>query len=289
MFDRLKRIWFSRVLSLLLLAVFSCGVMVACTSTTTSNGDFPAELTFATEDDYPPFDFLKDGKHVGYNQELLDLVAQNAPFKIKQEVLPWQGILAGVASGKYAATNAAASILEERAKSVAFTMPTAESTNHYVKRKGDTSINSVQDFAGKNIGVQQGGATATLLETVIKPELQQTGKEVGEVSQYGAFTEAYTDLENQRIDIVINNIVALSQLVKQKPDVYQVGGQVGPTIYAGWAVNQSNPKLLEFLNTQFAELKSSGKMKALQEKWLGVSFDLPDRPQLPGGVTIPAS
>jgi polar amino acid transport system substrate-binding protein len=283
-----KRSWFSRVLGLLLLAMMSCFAVVACTSATTSNGDFPAELTFATEDDYPPFDFLKDGKHTGYNQELLDSVAQKAPFKIKQEVLPWQGILAGIASSKYAASNAAASILEERVKSVNFTMPTTELTNHFLIRKGE-SIKTVQDFAGKNIGVQQGGATATMLEKVIKPELQKSGKDVGNVSQYGAFAEAYKDLENKRVDVVINNIVALTQLVQQKPNVYEIGAQVGPTIYAGWAVNKSNKKLLDFLNTQLAELKTSGKMKELQQKWLGVTFELPDAPKLPGGVDIPAS
>lgn len=168
-------------------------------------------------------------------------------------------------------------------------MPTTELTNHYLTRKGDESIKSVQDFAGKNIGVQQGGATATMLETVIKPELAKSGKTLGNVAQYGAFAEAYQDLANKRIDVVINNIVALSQLVKEKPDLYEVGEQVGPTIYAGWAVNKSNTKLQEFLNTQLASLKSSGKMKELQEKWLGVTFDLPDEPQLPGGKPIPAS
>jgi polar amino acid transport system substrate-binding protein len=283
--------WISKTLSLVLLTAFTCFIVVACANpnASESGGDFPAEVIFATEDDYPPFDFLKDGKHVGYNQAMLDLVAANAPFKIKQEILPWQGILAGIASGKYAASNAAASILEERIGAVAFTMPTTELTNYYLKRKGDESIKSFEDFAGKNIGVQQGGATFTMVEEVIKPELAKSGKDVGNVSQYGAFAEAYQDLANERIDVVINNVVALSQLVKEKPDVYELGEQVGDTIYAGWAVNKSNVKLLEFLNAQFAEIKASGKMKELQEEWLGVAFDLPDEPQLPGGKPLPAA
>ncbi len=78
--------------------------------------------------------------------------------------MPWQGILVGVASGRYAATNAAASILEERAKAVDFTMPTAKLTNFYLKRKDDDSIKSINDFAGKKIGVQQGGATDAVID-----------------------------------------------------------------------------------------------------------------------------
>ncbi|HEY9645973.1 MAG TPA: transporter substrate-binding domain-containing protein [Chroococcidiopsis sp.] len=269
--------------------LLTCFVAVACNAPESGSGGFPAELTFATEDDYPPFDFQKDGKHVGYNQDLLDLVAQNAPFKIKQEIIPWQGVLAGIASGKYAASNAAASVLEERIKSVNFTMPTTELTNYYLKRKGDESIKSIADFAGKNIDVQQGGSTAIMVSTVIKPELAKSGKDVGNVAEYGAFAEAYQDLENKRIDIVINNIVALSQLVKEKGDIYEIGTQIGPTIYAGWTVSKNNPQLLEFLDTELGKLKASGKMKELQEQWLGTTFELPDEPQLPGGVPLPAA
>lgn len=290
MISRLQRMrWLPKTLSLVFLMLLTCFVSVACSGSSTSDGGFPAELTFATEDDYPPFDFQQDGKHVGYNQDMLDLVAQNAPFTIKQEVIPWQGVLAGIASGKYAASNAAASVLEERLEAVNFTMPTTELTNYFLKRKGDESIKSIADFAGKNIGVQQGGATATMVDEVIRPELAKTGQDVGNVAEYGAFAEAYQDLENKRVDIVVNNIVALSQLVKEKGDVYEVGTQVGPTIYAGWTVSKNNPQLLEFLNTELGKLKSSGKMKELQEKWLGVAFDLPDEPQLPGGVPLPAS
>ncbi|MDX2215847.1 MAG: transporter substrate-binding domain-containing protein [Oculatellaceae cyanobacterium bins.114] len=290
MISRLRGMrWLPKTLSLVFLMLLTCFVAVACSSSSTSDSGFPAELTFATEDDYPPFDFQQDGKHVGYNQDMLDLVAANAPFTIKQEIIPWQGVLAGIASGKYAASNAVASVLEERLDAVNFTMPTTELTNYFLKRKGDDSIKAIADFAGKNIGVQQGGATAVMVDEIIRPELAKTGQDVGNVAEYGAFAEAYQDLENKRIDIVINNVVALSQLVKEKGDIYEIGTQIGPTIYAGWTVSKNNPQLLEFLNTELGKLKASGKMKELQEKWLGIAFDLPDEPQLPGGVPIPAS
>jgi len=214
---------------------------------------------------------------------------KNAPFKIKQEVLPWKGILAGVASGRYAATNAAASILEERAKAVDFTMPTAMLTNFYLKRKDDDSIKSINDFAGKKIGVQQGGATAALIDTAVQPELNKSGGKLGNVAQYGAFAEAYQDLTNKRIDVVLNNIVALSQLVKEKPDLYEIGEQVGPEIFAGWAVKKGNKEMLEFFNTELGKLKKSGEMQKLQQKWLNVTFDnLPNQPKLPGGAPVPS-
>ncbi|MBE9178948.1 transporter substrate-binding domain-containing protein [Oculatella sp. LEGE 06141] len=282
----------NRVIRLLILMVLTCSVAIACSSNTgsTGAGDLPSEITVATEDDYPPFDFQQEGKHVGYNQDLLELLTRDAPFQVKQEVLPWQGILAGVASGKYDATSASVTILEERASAVDFTMPTTELTNFFLKRKGDSAINTVQDFANKNIAVQQGGATAQLLEDVVKPELEKSGATLGNVAEYGSFADAYTDLTNKRVDIVINNIVALSQVVQAKPDLYELGEQVGPTLYAALGVNKNNKPLLDFFNTQLAKYKASGEIQALQSKWLNVSFDnLPDEPLLPDGTSLSES
>src|SRR6266571_931306 len=58
-------------------------------------------MIVATEDDYPPFEFVVDGKPMGYDHELLTILRKSAGFEVRQEILPWQGILPGVASGKY--------------------------------------------------------------------------------------------------------------------------------------------------------------------------------------------
>ena len=58
-------------------------------------------MTVATEDDYQPFEFTKDGKPTGYDQELLEMFKKKAGFEIRQDIIPWTGILPGVTTGKY--------------------------------------------------------------------------------------------------------------------------------------------------------------------------------------------
>src|SRR5438552_6181648 len=119
-------------------------------------------MVVATEDDYPPFEYVVNGKPMGYDHALLALLRKSTPFEIRQEILPWQGILPGVASGKYDAAVTAAVITDERAKSLDFTMPISESTMAYVKRKGDTSIKSLKDLAARPAGCRPGGPTSTV-------------------------------------------------------------------------------------------------------------------------------
>jgi polar amino acid transport system substrate-binding protein len=239
-------------------------------------------MIVATEDDYPPFEFVVDGKPMGYDHELLSVLRKSAGFEIRQEILPWQGILPGVASGKYDVALSAAVITDERVKSLDFTLPISESTMAYVKRKGDASIKSLTDLSGKTLGVQQGGASFQVLPE-LEVELKKTGGKLGNVVQYGAFSEAYQDLVNRRLDAVIHNIVSLSTLVSEKPDVFELGQRVGRKSYAAWAVQKNNKSLADFLNAFLTQQKSNGTYKQLQLKWLKITFDdLPNQPLLPG-------
>src|SRR6516165_12303032 len=115
-------------------------------------------LIAATEDDFRPFEFVKDGKPTGFDNELIEDLRKYAPFEIKQQILPWTGILAGVSTTKYDVAITAAIITKERKQSLDFTSPIADATHYYVKRKDDKSISSIKDLNGKTVGVQAGSA-----------------------------------------------------------------------------------------------------------------------------------
>src|SRR6195256_6774790 len=85
-------------------------------------------LIVATEDDFRPFEFVKDGKPTGFDNELLEDLRKFSPFEVKQEIIPWTGLLAGVSTGKYDVALTAAIITKERKKSLDFTSPIAAAT-----------------------------------------------------------------------------------------------------------------------------------------------------------------
>ena len=58
-------------------------------------------MTVATEDDFRPFEFTLNGKPTGYDQELLELFKKKVGFEVRQDIIPWTGILPGVSTGKY--------------------------------------------------------------------------------------------------------------------------------------------------------------------------------------------
>jgi polar amino acid transport system substrate-binding protein len=233
-------------------------------------------MVVATEDDYKPFEFMEDGKPTGFDNELLAEFRKTAGVEIRQQVIPWTGLLAGVSTGKYDVAVTAAMITKERVKSLDFSMPIADSTHFYVKRKSDDSIKDIKDLNGKTVGVQSGSAQAEKLPE-LEAVLAQTGGKLGKVVQYTSYPEAYQDLALKRVDFVINTIINLRSLVKDKPDTFELGQAVSSRTVPGWAVQKGNSELLALINDFLAEQKKNGNLAKLQEKWLGQSFpDLPE-------------
>ncbi|WP_375463984.1 transporter substrate-binding domain-containing protein [uncultured Methylobacterium sp.] len=235
-------------------------------------------MIVATEDSYKPFEYVENGTPMGLDHALLAVLRKDVPFKIEQQIIPWSGLLAGVAAGKYDVALTAAVITPDRIKNLDFTMPIAEATQYYAVRANETRIKGVADLAGRTVGVQAGGASYAAL-TDLTQTLAKTGAKLGTVVQYPSFPEAYQDLVNGRLDYVINGVVNLASLVREQPSRFRMGEAVGASTYAAWAVAKGNAALLDDLDGFMRKVRADGTLYALQEKWLGTTFKaMPDMP-----------
>ena len=262
------------VLTALLLPIYILCVASTVHSATLEEIKKRGYIIVATEDDFKPFEFVKDGKPTGFNNEMVDALKKYAPFEIRQEILPWTGILAGVATGKYDIAITAALITKERAQSLDFTSPIADATHYYVKRTKDTAINTIKDLNGKSIGVQSGSAMLARLPE-LEAMLAKTGGKLGKVTEYTSYPEAYQDLAIGRTDIVVNTVINLKTLATEKPTVFALGQAVSGKSYPAWALKKGNTELVAYMNEFIDKQKANGVMTGLQKKWFGQAFDLP--------------
>jgi polar amino acid transport system substrate-binding protein len=252
-------------------------------------------MVVATQVDCPPFEYVVSGQlqttheprdvPAGYDNDLLTALRKTAGFAIRQEIVPWPSLLAGVAAGRYDAALTAAVITERDAQTVDFTIPVADATMAYVKRKGDFSIRSVADLAGKTLGVQEAGASLAVLPQ-LAAQLKTAGGSLGNIVQFTSYAAAYEALVSHRVDAVINNHDSLAQLVSETAGLLELGGRVGARSYAAWAVAKGNRGLRDFLNDYLERQKANGTVRRLQVKYDLTFVELPDRPLLPGGRTV---
>lgn len=234
-------------------------------------------VVVATEDDYRPFEFMKDGKPAGLDNALYAKLKAQTKFNLQQQILPWTGILAGVSTGKFDAAVTGALVNKERLKAFDFAMPIAMDSSHYLIRKGDTSIKSIKDLSGKTCGVQAGSVLYAKLPE-LAAMIEKTGGKMGKVVQYTSYPEAYQDLASGRTDYVVNGYITLLTMTKDRPGVFEISKEpVSSPSYQGWPVKKGNKEMLNFLNAFLKKERASGDLVKLQQQWLGISFsNLPE-------------
>lgn len=238
-------------------------------------------MTVATEDDYAPFNFIVDGQPEGFHKELLEdlqAFAKKQGFEVKQEILPWTGLLASVSSGQYDMAFTGALVTDDRLRVFNFAPPFASAQHYYVKRKGDDSLSDIASLCGKTVGLQAGSALLARLPE-LKKMMADKNCEIGEVVEYQSYPEAYADLANGRLDYVINALISVNDLVKNRGDVFEKGIAVSGPGFAAWPIPKESPELLDFATAFMKEVRDNGRLAALQTKWFGEAFpNLPAEP-----------
>jgi polar amino acid transport system substrate-binding protein len=238
-------------------------------------------VTVGTEAAYEPFEFIKDGKIVGYGSDILAYIVEQLGVKLDQKDLPFQGILPGLEAKQFDFVATAVGITPERAKKYAMTVPIADGTVAVLKRKGDNSIKTPEDIVGKVVGSQLGSAQLMALKTYDETLKKEKGAGAKEIKEYVAYPEAYQDLANGRLDAVVNTMANLSSIIKKQPDTFELTTTFGEKSWMAWAVRKEDKELLDFINAKILEMKASGKLAELQTKWFGFTMDTPESDYLP--------
>lgn len=236
------------------------------------------QITVATEARFAPFESVENGKIVGFGSDMLAEIMTKLPgVRVEQLDLPWQGILPGLAAGKFDFVATSVTMTKERAERYAFTVPFAEATVALVVRKGGAVANP-EDIAGKVVGSQAGSGQLQALRDYDARLKREGGRGIGEIKEYVDFDQAYADLGAGRIQAVAQSLPNLAPLVKQRGDVFViVQPTIGPVTYFAWAGRKDadSASLVRFFSDGLAELNRSGRMAELQRKWFGFTMDVP--------------
>jgi polar amino acid transport system substrate-binding protein len=237
-------------------------------------------MIVATEDDYAPFEYVEGGQPKGFHHDVVAELKKYAEFEIRQEILPWTGLLAAVSTGKYDTAITGSIVSRERLQVFNFVAPIAEATHYYIKRAKDDRIKTVADLNGLTVGVQAGSVLLSRLPE-LDAMLKKTGGKLGRVVEYTSYPEIYEDLANGRLDYAVNSLINTKALVKERGHVFAMGQPVSGAGFHAWPVPKDNVDLLQYLNEFVAHLRKTGKLAELQQKWFGTQFPhLPTEPIL---------
>lgn len=237
------------------------------------------EIVIATEARYAPFEYIENGKIVGYDADLMHVVMAQLPdVKVKQLDLPFQGLLPGLDTKAFDIVVTAITINKERASHFSFTSPVAISMTGLLVKEQDSTLNAAVDLDNKTVGSQTGSVQLQALVALDK-QLKDSGKPgFKAIKQYVSFDEAYADLGSGRLDAVAQSVANLGPLLKSRPGLFKVlPGSIGEQSYFAWAARKDadSETLVKLFNDGIARASADGTLKQLQIKWFGSTMDVP--------------
>ena len=241
-------------------------------------------VTVGTEAAFPPFEFVENGKIVGYGKDILDYIIADLGVELVQLDLPWQGILPGVLAGKFDFVATTVSVRPERAKTYAFTVPIAEGTTWVMKRKGDDSITQVDDIAGKVVSAQLSSGGQAAAEDFEKDMQARGVGSFGELKLFTAYPEIFMATANGTADVAIGPLPTLAVASKKSEGTFELVGPIRDPSYMGWVTSPEDTDLRDYLSSVMLEMRDNGKLYESQDKWFGFQMPIPSEGYLPEGA-----
>ena len=218
------------------------------------------EIITCTHLPYQPFQFERGGKIVGFDVDMIDLVAKK--LGVKQSIVdtPFEGIQSGedLNARKCDIAAAAMTITPERQHKIAFSAPYFDANQALLVKKG-SAITSLGDLKGKTVGVLS-GTTGKLYAEKHAPETVQ-------LKDYEDLALQLSSVKNGQIPAAVNDIPVLLDYVKKNPQL-EVGAQFKTGERYGFGMKKGTSRKLEqTVNDVIAQARADGTYDRLYTKW----------------------
>ena len=223
-------------------------------------------LILGLDDTFPPMGFRdEDNNIVGYDIDVAAEVCARLEVELVCQPIDWASKELELDSGNIDCIWNGMSITDERQASMAMTI--AYMNNAIVMVAKDSSgFTSIDDMAGKKIGVQSGSFAEEVLETY--PEYADFYASV-EVLPYDEYLTALMDLQQGGIDgVLIDRVVAEYRIAGLEDDSLIVIDSLEDDLF-GVGFRKDDVALRDRVNELLLEMAEDGTLAEISTKWFG--------------------
>ena len=227
------------------------------------------KLVIGVEGTYPPFTYHDDnGELTGLDVELGKALAEKLGVEVEFQEAAWDSLLIGIDTGRFDTVINSVSITDERAEKYDFSEPYAYNRTAVITKGDNDTINSLEDLKDKK--------TANTISSTYAQLAEQYGADVTGVDD---LNQTFELLNSGRIDATLNAEVTFYDYTKEHPDanvkiavLTQDANEVAIPLRKG----DETATLREAINTAIDELRASGQLKDLSEKYFGTDISSND-------------
>lgn len=218
-------------------------------------------LIIGTEGTYRPFSYHEGGSGdiTGYDVEVIKAVAGKLGVTAKFEETQWDGIFAGLDSGRFDVIANQVSITPERKLKYNFSAPYTFSTGVIVVKSDNTSITSFASLAGK--------ITAQSLTSNWYTLAQDSGANIESVE---GWAQSVALVEQGRVDATVNDKLTFLDFKKTNGAAgLKIAAETTDKSESAFAFKTGSTTLTDAVDTALEELRADGILSSLSNKYFG--------------------
>jgi len=217
-------------------------------------------LSVCSDIPYKPFEYEdENGEYVGFDIDLLTAIAKKLDLKISVQDVGFDALQSGttLAAGTCDVGASAMTITDERKANIDFSDPYYDSLQSLLVRS-DSGIKSIDDLAGKNVGVQQ-GTTGESYAGENAPEAQ--------LVQYASDGELWPAIQAGQIDAILQDQPVNIVHEKDDPDYKIVETYETNESYGFAFAKGEKDALVEAVNGALQDLRDSGDYQKIYDEY----------------------
>lgn len=240
------------------------GTGLAAAACTSDSGD-DSTLTVCTNVPFEPFEFMEGNEYVGFDMDLMNLLAERLDQTVEVVEIDFDSIGSGSALNAGTCDIAAAglTITEERQEAMGMSDAYYRADQALVVPT-DSAVASLEDLSGLQVAVQSG----TTGETYANDHAEEFGYEPVAFETMGDIASA---LSAGSVDASIADLATWTAMIESAPDLKLVQ-TIETEEHYGFAVQKENTELLDEVNAMLKEAFEDGTYAELYEKWIGEPY-----------------
>lgn len=217
------------------------------------------KLYVGTNAEFYPFEYLEDGKIVGFDAELIEAIGKKLNKEIVWKNMAFDGLLPALQSKKIDVIIAGMTATPERKKFVNFSDPYFVSNQMIIVNTDDKKskdITSYETLPNHSVGVvlgYTGDVAVSKLENV-------------DVQRFNGASEAIMSLKAKKVQAVVIDSEPAKNYVKNNEGLKLISTDIAKEEYS-IAVSKENKKLAEDINLAYKELVNDGTFEKLITKY----------------------
>lgn len=212
---------------------------------------------------YPPYNFLNEANEIdGYDADIAKEIAKRIGVEAEFVSTEWAGMIGGLESKKFDVVISQMTITDERKATMDFSQPYIKNTVNIIVSEDNETVQALEDFVGKKIGVALGTNDEAYLRDTLIPEIGDF-----EIVTYNDVITTLMDLNSGRVDATINNKFALKPLIEKNNLKIKAVGEPVKSDVAGVAMRKGNPELQAAIDAALTEMIEDGTLSDIHVKW----------------------